>query len=220
MIFSGRNRVTQPYGGQHTGIDIVGDDDSTVRCVHAGKVEQVYFWDGHTKTGTQSYGNLILIHGDDDKLQYYAHLKSITVRAGQYIRSGQAIGTMGNTGNSFGAHTHFEIRSANRKIRYNPADYLGIPNKIGTYTERNADGWTFSDKKFRYFRDGSPLKNQWVKSDGWWYYLGADGIMQTGYISVKDEMFYLNENRKTVGGLYIPEGACIITDERGKIIYG
>ena len=34
----------------------------------------------------------------------------------------------GNTGNSFGAHTHFEVRDSSLKKILNPADYLGIPS--------------------------------------------------------------------------------------------
>jgi murein DD-endopeptidase MepM/ murein hydrolase activator NlpD len=40
----------------------------------------------------------------------YAHLSQINVSLCQSITAGQVIGYAGNTGNSFGAHLHFEIR--------------------------------------------------------------------------------------------------------------
>ena len=41
---------------------------------------------------------------------------------------GDALGIMGNTGLSKGAHTHFEIRKPDGKTRLNPAEFLRIAN--------------------------------------------------------------------------------------------
>ena len=38
---------------------------------------------------------------------------------------------MGNTGYSFGAHLHYEVRDGSKTI--NPESVLDIPNKTGTY---------------------------------------------------------------------------------------
>lgn len=46
---------------------------------------------------------------------------------------------MGSTGNSTGTHLHFEIRkecNCYGKVE-NPADYMGIPNKVGSYDTAN-----------------------------------------------------------------------------------
>ena len=86
------------------------------------------------KTGTQSYGNLIVVLGDDGNRYYYAHLAEIRVSKGQRVNSGDAIGVMGNTGNSFGAHTHFEMRTGSTvSTRINPAPFCGVQNAKGTY---------------------------------------------------------------------------------------
>lgn len=42
-------------------------------------------------------------------LTHYAHLATTDVEVGQFVKSGQVIGTSGSTGNSTGPHLHFDI---------------------------------------------------------------------------------------------------------------
>lgn len=139
MIFDGKNRVTQPYGNGHGGIDIVGDDSRNVHAVSAGVVDLVQLWDGKTKVGSQSYGNLVRIKSGNE-YHYYAHLDKICAIKGQAIKAGDIIGTMGNTGNSTGPHTHFEVRKGGKTCgcRVNPAPYADVLNKKGTYTAKTS----------------------------------------------------------------------------------
>ena len=52
----------------------------------------------------------------------YGHLSSVNVSAGQTVSQGQVIGYSGNTGNSYGAHLHFEVRVNNQAV--NPMSYF------------------------------------------------------------------------------------------------
>ena len=56
-------------------------------------------------------GNYILIEHAQDEYSAYLHLRenSATVRAGDVVRRGQHIADVGNTGDSFGAHLHFQV---------------------------------------------------------------------------------------------------------------
>jgi hypothetical protein len=76
----------------------------------------------------------VAVQAGDGTVHYYCHLASRAVKYGDKIKKGQRIGIMGNTGYSFGAHLHFEVRRNNKAI--NAADYLGIPNKGGQYNVR------------------------------------------------------------------------------------
>ena len=71
-------------------------------CAEKGTVDWVQKWDGHSKTGNQSYGNLIRVTHENyngGKLQtYYAHLSEIRVKEGDTVEEGQVIGISGETG--------------------------------------------------------------------------------------------------------------------------
>ena len=80
------------------------------------------------------------------------------------------------------------------------------------------DGWTCIDAKWYYYHQGIPVKDQWICSDGWRYRLGPDGIMLTGLQEIEGKVYCFNAQRSTVGNIYVPEGACVITNEKGEII--
>jgi len=219
LIFQGRNRVTSGYRlpdrPDHGGIDIVGDDDANVLCACGGTVYRLQDWDGVTRSGggMQTYGNLVIVRGTDGRFYYYAHLRSYCVKAGQAVKVGDKLGVMGTTGASTGNHTHFEIRLADNRTRANPAEYLGIPNKRGTYTLKV--GWLKEGGSWYYYKAGACLKDQWLKdTDGYWYYLGADGRMLTGLQRIGGKVYCLNPAR----ALGVPTGACIMTDKDGAVV--
>ncbi|WP_244404819.1 M23 family metallopeptidase [Saccharococcus caldoxylosilyticus] len=78
--------------------------DVPVVAAASGTVSKSYYSD--------SYGNVVFIRHTINGTQYetvYAHLRSRAVSEGQTVSQGQFIGYMGNTGESFGQHLHFEI---------------------------------------------------------------------------------------------------------------
>lgn len=52
---------------------------------------------------------------------FYAHLESISVKAGDQVKKGQEVATVGSTGQSTGPHLHYEVRKDGTHV--NPADY-------------------------------------------------------------------------------------------------
>ena len=53
----------------------------------------------------------------------YAHMSQLAVSYGDYVQQGQIIGYVGQTGNAYGNHCHFEIIINGRFM--DPAKYIG-----------------------------------------------------------------------------------------------
>ena len=144
IIFNGRNRVTSGFRlaarPEHNGIDIVGDDDKTVHAVAGGTVGFAGIVSKSAGGLTWQWGYYVRVDGNDGRKYYYCHMAagSLRVRAGQRVQAGTALGTMGNTGYSFGAHTHFEVRNA-YGTPVDPASYAGVRNAVGTYTDTESE---------------------------------------------------------------------------------
>ena len=67
------------------------------------------------------YGREIVVdHGFGYKTRY-AHLHTMLVKAGDVVKRGDQIGTMGNTGKSKGVHLHYEVIYRDRRV--NPLNY-------------------------------------------------------------------------------------------------
>lgn len=130
-------------GTNHGAIDLRAAVGTPVYAAEDGTVNWVQAWDGKTKTGNQSYGNLVRIQHanyNGKKLEtYYAHLSKVCVKNGEKVKEGQVIGYSGETGNCYGAHLHFEVRL--NGTRYNPLNWLdsvfdtaSTAVKLGSYT--------------------------------------------------------------------------------------
>jgi murein DD-endopeptidase MepM/ murein hydrolase activator NlpD len=97
------------------------------------------------------YGNVVVIDDGEGLVSKYAHCDSLNVTAGQTVKTGDIIGTVGSTGNSTGAHLHLEILKNSEYINplffadsgsYDPAPAYGDPGTPmgdGTYAALIAD---------------------------------------------------------------------------------
>jgi murein DD-endopeptidase MepM/ murein hydrolase activator NlpD len=94
-------------GEFHEGVDFTPGAGAPVQAIADGVVRVATYSGG-------GYGVMVIIdHHIDGQLisSRYAHMEygSLRVYAGEHIKVGTIIGRTGNTGHSFGAHTHFEI---------------------------------------------------------------------------------------------------------------
>jgi murein DD-endopeptidase MepM/ murein hydrolase activator NlpD len=116
LIWPVSGPVTSPFGYRwgrlHAGIDIGVGYGTPIHAAAAGTVV-LAGWTG-------GYGNYTCIDHGGGLATCYAHQSSYAVSAGAHVSQGQVIGYVGNTGHSFGAHLHFEVR-----IDGTPVDPLG-----------------------------------------------------------------------------------------------
>jgi murein DD-endopeptidase MepM/ murein hydrolase activator NlpD len=113
-----------PYGSYphfHTGIDLVAPFGTPVLAADDGVVALV----GSSSSG---YGNYVVIAHSGGLNTLYGHLSTSLVKVGQTVTQGTPVGLEGSTGNSTGAHLHFELRINQSPV--NPAPYLppGAPS--------------------------------------------------------------------------------------------
>ncbi len=92
------------YWSGHLGIDIAAGEGAPVYAADSGVVTMA------TGGYNYGYGNVIQIDHGNGYSTVYAHLSTIGVGVCSSVSAGQWIGAAGNTGNSQGAHLHFEVR--------------------------------------------------------------------------------------------------------------
>ena len=118
-----------PYGGFahfHTGIDMSSPEGSPVLAADDGVV---ILAGGSIVNGVLvGYGNYVVIAHAGGLTTLYGHLLRLAVRVGDAVTQGQVVGLEGSTGNSTGAHLHFELRKGTAPL--DPAPFLppGAPS--------------------------------------------------------------------------------------------
>lgn len=115
--------MTEEYGtyrdgsGRHSGWDLVGDSEAKVISAGSGTVVAVGSGLG------SAYGYFVEVKHSAEISTLYAHMKyppSVILK--QYVNAGDVLGVQGNTGQSFGAHLHFEVRSIHSSGHNNTID--------------------------------------------------------------------------------------------------
>ena len=112
----GETRFSPSSGGTrpHMGIDIAAPSGTSIAVPADGVV---------LIAGREAeYGHLVCIDHGNGYTTMYGHLTNYHVKAGDRVRAGQTLGTVGTTGNTTGPHLHYEVRIHGRPV--NPYSYL------------------------------------------------------------------------------------------------
>lgn len=113
-----RGKLVKRYsnsGSKQKGLSIAGPAGRKIAAAESGRV--VY-----SGSGLRGYGNLIIIKHNDDYLSAYAYNKKLLVKEKQWVKEGQQIATMGNSGPTANTELYFEIRYRGKPV--NPIRYL------------------------------------------------------------------------------------------------
>lgn len=129
--------ITQYYGSDgHSGTDCVPSSGGVDTVVAHSEGTVVWAQSGYGNWkgagGDASYGNAVKLKHANGYFTLYAHMAYISVSHGQRVGKGQALGLMGDTGNSYGAHLHFEVRDpGNSTINSGPYLTSDLPGLAG-----------------------------------------------------------------------------------------
>lgn len=114
--------ISSPYGPRclsngdcsfHPAIDIYGPAETPIVSAMDGTV---IYKGPRGAQGELGGGNITTIQHADGIKTRYVHMETVNVKVGDTVKAGQQIGTMGNTGYSFGRHLHFEVIVNNKAV--------------------------------------------------------------------------------------------------------
>ncbi len=143
---SSSRRITSAFGYRihpifkkrrfHSGIDFGGKMGTPIRATADGFVEFA-----GEKGG---YGNFVLLSHEFGFKSAYGHMKpNLEVKSGVYVKKGEIIGYLGNSGRSTGPHLHYEIKYGQKAL-----DPLGFIN----LNYHNFEEFTFLEKSVNWIK--------------------------------------------------------------------
>ncbi len=107
LLFPTSGKITQYYHYGHYAVDIGNrSQPNTIAAASGTVVKAAYGWNS-------GYGNVVVIDHGGGMQTLYGHHEDLYVKEGDYVKAGQAIGKMGNSGRVYGStgiHLHFEVR--------------------------------------------------------------------------------------------------------------
>ena len=102
---------------EHFGIDIAAEENEVVKSVESGMVISSQ-WNPET-------GYVIIIQHKNNAISFYKHNSKLLKKVGSFVRKGETIAIVGNTGElSDGPHLHFELWQNGKAV--NPLDFIEI----------------------------------------------------------------------------------------------
>lgn len=103
----------------HKGLDLAAPEGTDIYAAGDGVVVSAGWNSG-------GYGFFVMIDHLDGYQTLYGHCSALYVTEGQTVTRGQLISAVGNTGQSYGAHCHFEVRYMG--MCYDPASFINTMN--------------------------------------------------------------------------------------------
>ncbi|NJL29350.1 MAG: M23 family metallopeptidase [Thermoanaerobaculia bacterium] len=124
--------LTSPFGQRqspftktndfHAGIDLAAIEGTPIHAPADGRVIFAGHYNPQRSVAWSRYGNLVALSHGEHFVTLFGHCKDVKVRAGQTVRQGQEIATVGNTGWSTSSHLHYEVRRKSETKEWVPVD--------------------------------------------------------------------------------------------------
>ena len=137
-------RISSPFGMRthpvtkkrtmHRGLDFAVNTGAPIYAPADGVVQVV-------RKSDKGSGNFLRISHSFGITSSYSHLKSFTVRTGQFIKKGDVIAYSGNSGLTSGPHLHYEIRFVGRPLNPRPFVDWNIDNFESIFKKQKGIQW-------------------------------------------------------------------------------
>jgi murein DD-endopeptidase MepM/ murein hydrolase activator NlpD len=127
VLISPFGRRRSPYTKEfelHTGLDLAAPVGKPVLSPADGVVVFAGVFPMGRSLHWWRFGNLVIVRNGDGFVTLFGHCNEIKVRAGQKVKQGDLLATVGNTGWSTSPHVHYEVRRKLADGRWVPADPL------------------------------------------------------------------------------------------------
>jgi len=130
-VGSGFGFRSDPFTGRtalHTGLDFPAEVGTSIVAAAGGVV---------LSAGPHpQYGQMVEVDHGNGLVTRYAHTSKMLVKQGDFIRRGQKIAEVGNTGRSTGPHLHFEVLVEG--VQQNPAKFLEGKGRAPALAQANS----------------------------------------------------------------------------------
>jgi murein DD-endopeptidase MepM/ murein hydrolase activator NlpD len=128
--------LTSPFGMRispftrasdfHKGLDLSAPTGTPIYASGDGVVSFAGRYPLRDSVSWWRFGNVVVINHSDRFITIYGHCDTVKVAAGQKIKQGEVIATVGSTGWSTNSHLHYEVRSDLEQ----PGTYIPIDPRI------------------------------------------------------------------------------------------
>lgn len=118
-----KGMVTNPFSPteEHYGVDIVAPESEAIKATLDGTVVLANW--------TTETGYVIQVQHSNNLISVYKHNSALMKRAGQYVKAGEVIAIIGNSGeHTTGPHLHFELWYNGAPV--DPQDYMVFGEKL------------------------------------------------------------------------------------------
>lgn len=117
VLTSGFGPREHPIDGgtkMHDGVDLAADEGSDILAFADGTVDYI--------GESPAYGLYLQLRHENDVCTFYAHCSKLCVQKGERVTAGQRVAQVGSTGNTTGAHLHFEVKKDGERV--DPLAYI------------------------------------------------------------------------------------------------
>jgi murein DD-endopeptidase MepM/ murein hydrolase activator NlpD len=125
--------LTSPFGMRispftrssdfHKGLDLSAPTGTAITVTADGVVSFAGRYPLSQSVAWWRFGNVVVVNHADRFITIYGHCDTVKVQAGQTVKQGEVIATVGSTGWSTNSHLHYEIRSdLEQQGVYKPVD--------------------------------------------------------------------------------------------------